>query len=167
MAKKYWIILIIIVVAAVSTVAYYKNKNKTKNNSPIYSIGQQDQPMEFLFDPYSQGLTFNDTSTTSSSTAKSLPKTSIQYTTAVQTYQYRIQFSQCRGMVNTASAGSLAVAKGAKFMLDNRDPVAHLFVIKNEKVKVAGYGFAIITPTVLGSYPITCDGSNTFTLNVQ
>jgi hypothetical protein len=165
MAKKYWVIVGIVIVIAVLGIIYYKHR--ISNIKPVYSLAGQDKPLEFLFDPYSQGITINDTSTSSTSTVKSLPKTSVQYTKAVETYQYRIQFSECRGMINTASASQLAIAKGAKFMLDNRDPAAHIFSLKGQTVKVAGYGYAIITPNVLGSYPITCDGKNTFTLNVQ
>lgn len=107
------------------------------------------------------------------STASSTPKSGTSsgktsgYTKAVETYDYRIQFSQCHGSVNTVGSGTLSVKKGVRFMLDNRDPVAHTIAYKGVSVRVPGYGYAIESASVIGTYPITCDGGGALSLIVN
>lgn len=137
-----------------------------RKDRKLSSSGSNTPQIEFIFDPNSAGLSSPDQPKTNPP-VQTLPKNSSSYTQAVNDYQYRIQFTECHGVVNTPNVGILSVAKGTKFMLDNRDAKAHTFAFKDFKVRIAGYGYAIVTPTVLGIYPITCDGGGAVTLHVQ
>lgn len=167
MPKKYWIFLLVIIVVGFLVALAVKsgsNKNRAEYSN---SDSNKNSEMEFLFDPNSQGVTMDIAATSTSPKLQVYSKTSVQYTKAVNQYQYRIQFNQCHGVVNIPNAGTLNIARGTKFMLDNRDPVPHIFAFKNQSVRIAGYGYAIVTPTVLGIYPIICDGGGAVTLHVQ
>ena len=89
------------------------------------------------------------------------------YVQAVNTYQYRIQFSGCHGTVSAAGFGTLNVKQGERLMLDNRDPVPHTIALKGQSVKVGPSGFAVVAANAVGTYPITCDGGGAETLNVE
>lgn len=90
------------------------------------------------------------------------------YQQALDKYTFRIQFKDCRGIGEPPSAGgSLVLKKGTPLMLDNRDKIAHTIAFKGVSVKVGAENFAIVTPTVLGIYNVTCDGGGSASLNVE
>lgn len=89
----------------------------------------------------------------------------LSYTDAVRIYGasgYRIQFLQCHG-----TPGTLAIKRNVKFMMDNRDKVVHKFTFASQSVILPPQGFAIVSASQVGTYPITCDGGGAATLNVQ
>ena len=88
----------------------------------------------------------------------------LPYGEAVNTYAYRIQFSNCSG-----NPGSISIKKGVALMLDNRDNKAHTFKIGNWTMKVANYDYALFVPTSanLGFSKILCDGGGAADLNVE
>lgn len=74
-----------------------------------------------------------------------------------------IQFASCSG-----NPGSISIKRGTKFMIDNRDSVARIYVIGTMQYNVAQYGFAIVTtPLYAGTYYITCNGGGAAALQVQ
>lgn len=84
------------------------------------------------------------------------PKTSgsaTAYQKAIETYQYRFQFSNCQG-----NPGKLTLKQGVKVMLDNRDATTHTFGFGGAKYTVKGYSFVIVTAPKAGTHFITCDG---------
>jgi hypothetical protein len=100
-----------------------------------------------------------------SSTPKIPPAASLSYAQALNIYGksgYRIQFSNCSG-----NPGSLSIAKGTKFMLDNRDDKPHKIVVKSQTFNLKAYGFAVVTAKDVGTYNITCDGGGSAELNVE
>lgn len=68
-------------------------------------------------------------------------------------FGYRYQFVECHGM-----PGNFVMKQNTRFMLDNRDPVAHNFVVATQSFLIPGYDFAIALARDLGKYMITCDG---------
>lgn len=117
-----------------------------------------------------QNQTSNSASGTPATTtpAVAAPKnTSLAFTNALKTYQYRIQFDQCHGTVNLVGTGILSVKKGSKVMLDNRDDAAHTIAFAGQSVKVAANDFAIVTAGKSGTFNVTCDGGGAATLNVE
>jgi hypothetical protein len=159
MNKKNWVFWVVALVI-VGAIIWYLNRSDD-NNTAVNSESQQSTPTSTI-----------DTTASSTEAAPKVyvgtAKSTTEYTKAVESYQYRIQFKDCHGTLNnTMNAGTLSIKKGVKFMLDNRDPVAHTIAFKGTSVKIAGYGYAIVTPTVLGTYPITCDGGGAAVLNVE
>jgi hypothetical protein len=118
----------------------------------------------------STGETASSTDSTPTSTPKAATpaQKSLAYTQAINTYQYRIQFSDCRGTVgNSTNVGTLSIKKGTKFLLDNRDPEAHTIAFKGQSYKIPAYGYVVATATTVGEYPVTCDGGGAAVLKVQ
>jgi hypothetical protein len=100
------------------------------------------------------------TSSTSSTPSRSL---SLGYTDALNTFGgYRFQFSNCSG-----TPGTLALASGVPFLLDNRDAVAHSIKVGSTSYSVGAYGYRIASVTTKGTYNITCDGKGAATLKVE
>lgn len=102
----------------------------------------------------------------SSKTTSSLSATQA-YLDAVKIYKnvgYYFQFVDCHGL-----PGSLTLKAGKKFMLDNRDGVAHKIVVQGgQSFNIASYGFAIATaPSTVGTHYITCDGGGAASILVQ
>ncbi len=161
--RNKWIAIgIIIMLVAVGAIWYAARKrNPTAHNASSEQTNGKEA-----------NTTPNAAIATSTSAAPSVnlgaaAKGTAAYTAAVEKYQYRIQFSQCHGVNNITGAGTLAIRQGDKIMLDNRDGTAHTFAWKGGSVRIAGYGYAIETVSVLGQYPITCDGGGAEQLNVQ
>ena len=112
----------------------------------------------------SQGLYASSSPEASSSPAD---QKSLTYTKALSLYPYRIQFSNCRGFVGTPGNGTLAIKRGVKFMLDNRDNQSHRIAFVGHSIHLEPYGFAIVSATSTGTYPLTCDGGGSATLKVE
>ena len=76
---------------------------------------------------------------------------------------YRFQFStNC-----LATPGRLAVSAGTKFMIDNRDTVAHKFTLGKQTFNVSKNGFVIVTTSEKGTLPLVCDGNTRAEVLVQ
>jgi hypothetical protein len=90
----------------------------------------------------------------------------LSYTEALKIYGvngYRFQFSDnCLGI-----PGRLTIKKGGKFMLDNRDDVAHTIKLGSQTFRLSKYGFAIATASQTGDLDILCDGVTRAELLVQ
>ncbi|MDE2312000.1 MAG: hypothetical protein KGJ93_02845 [Patescibacteria group bacterium] len=156
MQKKYWVVLAVAAAVVLIGVFWYRLAHKKQPSPSLQSQRPAPSPQQAT------------TTTTSTPPAKApASKSSGDYTKAVNTYEYRVQFYQCHGSVGTSNVGTLSVAKGSKIMLDNHDPVAHTFAFKGVTVRVAGYNYEIVTPTVIGTYPVTCDGGGALELNVR
>lgn len=89
------------------------------------------------------------------------------YLDALKIYKttgYYFQFVDCHG-----SPGSFTLKVGKKFMLDNRDGVAHKFRIQGgQSFNIGAYGFAIATaPSTVGDHYIDCDGGGAAKIIVQ
>jgi len=97
--------------------------------------------------------------------APSTPSTS--YAKAMQTYKYRIQFSQCHGLSSIMNNGSLTVKQNTKFMIDNRDKVARTIVFASNVYKVGAENFVIASIAKPGVYNVTCDGGGAATITVE
>jgi hypothetical protein len=109
----------------------------------------------------------NPDNTMPGNTSQNPSKTQDQlYTAALKTYQNRIQFAQCHGLVS-GGIGTLVIKEGVKFMLDNRDPKAHTIAFGGQSYRIGAYNFSIVSATKIGIYPVTCDGGGAATLNVQ
>jgi len=105
--------------------------------------------------------TSGTTAKTSTTSASALPS----YVDALKIYKtsgYYFQFVNCHG-----NPGSLTLKKGKKFMLDNRDAVAHKIAFANQTYYLGKYGYAIATALSLGKYYITCDGGGAASILVQ
>lgn len=115
----------------------------------------------------SSGATVNRQNTQAAATPQNNELAKAQrYAQAVKTYEYRVEFDDCRGAVFPGQ-GTLTIKKGVNFMIDNRDPVAHTFTFRTQTVTVAAYDFVIVTAKDLGDYNITCDGGGAAKLDVQ
>jgi hypothetical protein len=86
----------------------------------------------------------------------------LSYGDAIKAYPERFQFSQCQG-----TPATIAVRKGTPVMLDNRDSIAHTIKADTESFRIAGYGYDVFYPEVLGNLYVTCDGKDRVTLNVE
>lgn len=110
-----------------------------------------------------QAATQPSTNTIASSTPTSTPESAnTSYGDAIKKYLNRFQFSKCQG-----TPAVIAVKKGSPVMIDNRDAVSHAFKVDTQVFSLAGYGFKIVYPQVIGNLAVTCDGKNRVTLNVQ
>jgi hypothetical protein len=87
----------------------------------------------------------------------------ITYDEAIELYgDYRFQFVDCHG-----TPGSINMAAGSTFLLDNRDAEAHTIKVGSTSYSVAAYGFRVAKAPKAGTYNITCDGGGAATLKVQ
>lgn len=106
--------------------------------------------------------------TTGGKTAAKAPLSATKsYLDALKIYKttgYYFQFVDCHG-----SPGSFTLKVGKKFMLDNRDAVAHRFKIQGgQSFSIGAYGFAIATaPSTVGDHYIDCDGGGAAKITVQ
>jgi len=119
--------------------------------------------------------TTNTTATQPAATQKGTPSTGsgsgiLKYDDALALYAGRLfQFQNCvAGPPPVISPGSLAIKKGGKYMLDNRDKTAHTLKVSTQSYRLAGQNFVIATaPATVGTYTITCDGGGVAQLRVQ
>lgn len=148
-AYIYLIILVVVIIAAVLIYRHYQNQPQysTTNNQTVQNSA-------------------NTPATASPASIVVGPRSGAAYTKAMATYKYRLQFSQCHG-TTTTNVGTLTLKQSDNFMLDNRDAVTHTFAFKGQSVVVPGDSFAIVTASVIGSYPITCDGGGAALLQVE
>lgn len=153
MNKKTWVWVLVAVLVVIAVVLLVKYNKSSTSQQGAYNNGQSTSP------------TASPTPTATPSPAAI--KTSPGYTKAVDTYQYRIQFTGCHGLINLSNSGTLSVQRGSKIMLDNRDPVAHTIAFKGVSVKVGAYNYAIVTANTVGDYPVTCDGGGSAFLSVN
>jgi len=95
------------------------------------------------------------------------PKTTtpvMNYTDLVNKYiGYRFQFAN---NCSTASPSAFVIKSGSKFMIDNRENIAHTFTFDKQKYTVKPYGYVIITTRAAGSQAVFCDGVQRVTVNV-
>lgn len=96
------------------------------------------------------------------------PAARLTYDQALQTYgsggnNYRYQFApNCQPVPS-----SLTFKRGSRFMLDNRDEVAHTFKIGNQTIRLNKFAFAVVTARQTGDLDIKCDDINRAKLLVQ
>ncbi len=138
----------------------------------IYHESDKNAPVAINSGSVQTSVSQSSATSTASSTAVAVPPAAASgnsaYTEALAEYPYRIQFDQCEATVSFPGAiGSLAIRKGDKFMLDNRDPAPHTFKFENQTLTIGGYGYAIVTADLLGQGPVYCDGTNRVSLNVE
>ena len=140
---------IIVVVAAIIIYAVYSNNNSGQ-------MSQNDQS------------TTTNTNTTASSTPTTTPVTTVggtklSYGDAIKAYPERFQFSKiCQG-----TPATIAVRVNTPVMLDNRNTTAITLKADTQTFKLAGYGYDVFYPKVLGNIVVTCNGKNSVTLNVE
>lgn len=165
MNKNTWIAIIVIGVLVIAGLIWYRDKRREATES--YSGSQQSQMAES--NPSSAaGTTASSTEPSPAPKTSAAPKPTVDYAKALNTYQYRIQFSQCHGIVNNSpNVGTLSIKQGVKFMLDNRDPVAHTIAFKGVSVKIGAYGYAIVSAPYKGTFNVTCDGGGAAVINVE
>lgn len=90
----------------------------------------------------------------------------VRYEAAMEKYDYRLQFSQCHGLVIPGN-GTIALKQGSAVMLDNRDNVSHVIGLAGRSYTVSAYGFAVVYPRTIGKLMVTCDGKGAAQLLVQ
>jgi hypothetical protein len=101
--------------------------------------------------------------TSGSTTPAGTKNLDLSYTEALNLFGgYRFQFSDCSG-----TPGTLNLTKGATFLLDNRDAVAHTIKVGTQSYSVGAYGYRIASASTKGANQITCDGKGAAMLNVQ
>lgn len=88
------------------------------------------------------------------------------YQKAMNTYDYRIQFVNCRGVI-APGIGTLSMKKNSKFMLDNRDKKAHVIAFAGQSHTIAAEDFYIASIAKSGSYNLTCDGGGSVKINIE
>lgn len=87
------------------------------------------------------------------------------YAQALKIYRasgYYLQFDNCRG-----NPGILTLKKGAKFMLDNRDPLAIKIGLSGKNYLISKYNFTIVTAEKIGTNYVTCNGGGAAQIKVQ
>ncbi|MBP7992473.1 MAG: hypothetical protein KAZ30_02340 [Candidatus Magasanikbacteria bacterium] len=153
------IILLLIVI--------YTFTNKSTNNA-VVTI--DDRPTENTTSTII--VTASSTVTTTTPVINKKPATTVTkpkiagsataYQKAIEEYQYRFQFSNCKG-----NPGKLTFKQGVKVMLDNRDEATHTFGFGGAKYTVKGYSFVIVTAPKAGTHNITCDGGGAAQMTTQ
>jgi len=150
--KQAYIVGGIIVVLLVAWAIYASRNNSTNQNADQQNNEQS-----------------NNSTATTVPTATTQTPGKLSYTDAVKKYTNRFQFFKCSG-----TPGLISVKKGTPVMLDNRDATAHTIKANGQTVRIAGYDYAVIYPTLttkdstdLTLSNITCDGGGAATLNVE
>lgn len=153
MNKTYtYIAVVIVVLAIIAWVIYARNHQNNAVDDNGSQAVQQGSPSNNL----------EATSTPTSTPASAVIAQKLSYGDAIKKYPNRFQFSQCQGTPSV-----IAIKKGSPVMLDNRDAVAHTIKADTQTFRLAGFGYAILYPQVLGNLPVTCDGKNRVMLNVE
>ncbi len=150
----YWIVGVVGIVLIGLIIYQIKHDGQNDDSTPTNQTQNQGSSND------------NATSTTSTPVSTGTSKANNNaYNAALAIYQksgYRFQFSSCHG-----TPGTMAIAVGNKYMLDNRDAVAHTIKVGPYSYKLAAYGYAVVTATNKGINNITCDGGGAAQLNIQ
>ncbi len=162
MKNKYWVSGGVGIVLIVLIAWFFSNQKPKPTPSETVNTEITGQPAA------------SSTDQTATSTPPAAKKTgssnNLAYNQALAIYQkngYRIQFSECR-----AIPSSLAIRQGVKYMLDNRDSVAHTIKVGTSTYNLPGYGYMIVTAYNLGINNVSCSGGgmntvNTAQINIQ
>ncbi len=76
----------------------------------------------------------------------------------------RLQFdNDC----TSVSPTGFVVKVGKQFMIDNRDTKSHVFSFAGQTYKVSDLGYAVVTTTKVGNWPLLCDGAQRVKVNVE
>ncbi len=67
----------------------------------------------------------------------------------------------------SSTPGMISLKKGVKFMVDNRDAVAHKIGLGKTIYTVRPYGYLVLVAPGTDSVPLTCDGGGSAMLNVE
>jgi hypothetical protein len=103
------------------------------------------------------------TTTPTSTPASATGSGRLSYGEAIKAYPERFQFSNgCQG-----TPATIAVKKNTPVMLDNRNATAYTFKADTQTFRIAGYGYVVFYPQVLGNLVVNCNGRASVTLNVQ
>jgi len=130
----------------------------------IWGVYAYNHPAPSVQPPVGQNNSNTAATTTPTSTPASATGSSrLSYGAAIQKYTERFQFSNgCQG-----TPATIAVKKNTPVMLDNRNAAAYTFKADTQTFRIAGYGYAVFYPQVLGNLVVTCSGKPSVTLNVQ
>lgn len=158
--KKYiYVGLGVILLVVISYLVYFKKSGQYNNTFPVAN--------EVL--PAGNATTSGAAVVSKKAPAKSTaPLSATQsYLDAIKIYKnvgYYFQFVSCHG-----APGTLTLKAGKKFMLDNRDGVAHKIAVQGgQSFNIKAYDFAIATaPSAIGTHYITCDGGGAANILVQ
>ncbi len=90
----------------------------------------------------------------------------VRYEAAMEKYDYRIQFSECHGLIIPGN-GTLALKQGSTVMLDNRDNASHIIKFAGQTYTVKAYNFALAKVKTTGDFIVTCDNKGAAQLLVQ
>lgn len=114
--------------------------------------------------PTNTAITSTVFNTSTLSTPIVIPRPTLTYEQALNLYShgYRVQFSNC-----SANPGTFTIKHGVSFMLDNRDPQAHVISVGLKNYQIKGYGFAIVSVATAGTTRITCDGGGSAKITVS
>ena len=131
----------------------------------VWQKNQEQESMEPVVETPAETVPAGSTGGDASSSVPAANPGPLTFEQALEIYSangYRFEFASCHGR-----PGSLSMKVGTKFMLDNRDPLAHTFVAGSSTYHIGPYGFAIATAKDLGTYNITCDGGGAAQVVVQ
>jgi hypothetical protein len=132
----------------------------------VYAYNHQGAVTQNTQQGYSQGSStaapVATTTPTSTPTSTGAPGTKLSYGAAIKAYPERFQFTQCHG-----TPATIAVRKGTPVMLDNRNATAYTIKADTQTFRIAGYGYDVFYPEVLGNLVVTCNGKASVTLNVE
>lgn len=132
--------------------------------APIVPTTTAENATSAAITPESPAVALSPTSTVGTVNVQKVTPPAISYSKAIATYKTRgayFQLVACRG-----TPGSISLKHGTKFMLDNRDPKAHVLRLGVNRYQVAPYGFVIVAAPSAGRYYITCDGGGSAFVNV-
>lgn len=153
-----WIIVAVIVVAVVAVWLIDSNSRdkqvQTNSTTTAADSSNSSNPQTSTTPP-----------TAGQNTSPTSPPTST-FGEAINTYDYRIQFSDCTGVI-VPGTGTLAMKKGTKLMLDNRDPEPHTIRFNGRSYSLRAYGFTVVTADTVGNFTVTCDGGGAAQLKIQ
>lgn len=156
MNKKVWIVVLVLILAIAAGVWLGQTKKSATPGSgqtsgnPTPQTGPSPAPQAATPAP------------APSPTVKVSPPPKLDYGTAISTYNFRIQFSQCHG-----NPGTMNVSKGTPVMLDNRDNVAHTIKADNQTFRIAALDYVVFASSAIGTFNTLCDGGGAGTLTVQ
>jgi hypothetical protein len=90
----------------------------------------------------------------------------LTYSEALAKYSNRAQVNSCEITVSSGIPGTMIVKKAASFMIDNRDNQVRTIAFGGQSHKLAATDFAIVAANTIGTFKMTCDGTEAATLVV-